>query len=130
MGISGNPITLSPDGKRLLTHKDHQVHLWDLASHKELCSFPAENIGKLHRMTLNFSADGRYACAGGAQDGSICGVCRGRRMPLAPDATTGQNAIAQAESFRKTVRCTGIILSKLDDLEPFDPEGYVEALFV
>ena len=88
------------------------------------------------------------------------------RIPGAPhevllvlDATTGQNAIAQAESFKKTVQCTGIILSKLDgtakggavfaikqklglpvkfigvgekldDLEPFDAESYVEALFV
>lgn len=77
---------------------------------------------------------------------------------LVLDATTGQNAIAQAEQFKKTVKCTGIILSKLDgtakggaifsikqkldlpvkfigvgekldDLEPFDPETYVEALF-
>ena len=77
---------------------------------------------------------------------------------LVLDATTGQNAIAQAETFKKTVQCTGIILSKLDgtakggavfaikqkldlpvkfigvgekleDLEPFDPESYVEALF-
>ena len=88
------------------------------------------------------------------------------RIPGAPhevllvlDATTGQNAINQAEQFKKTVRCSGIILSKLDgtakggaifaikqklglpvkfvgvgegldDLEPFDPDGYVEALFV
>jgi fused signal recognition particle receptor len=77
---------------------------------------------------------------------------------LVLDATTGQNAIAQAEAFKKTVHCTGIILAKLDgtakggavfgikqklglpvkfvgvgekldDLEPFDPDGYVEALF-
>src|SRR5207253_6712725 len=77
---------------------------------------------------------------------------------LVLDATTGQNAIAQAESFKKTVQCTGIILAKLDgtakggaifgikqklglpvkfigvgetldDLEPFDPDDYVEALF-
>ncbi len=77
---------------------------------------------------------------------------------LVLDATTGQNAINQAEAFKKTVQCTGIILSKLDgtakggaifaikqkldlpvkfigvgekldDLEPFDPDGYVEALF-
>ena len=33
---------------------------------------------------------------------------------LVLDATTGQNAIAQAEQFKKTVRCTGIILTKLD----------------
>jgi fused signal recognition particle receptor len=77
---------------------------------------------------------------------------------LVLDATTGQNAIAQAENFKKTVQCSGIILSKLDgtakggaifaikqklnlpvkfigvgekleDLEPFDPDTYVEALF-
>ena len=77
---------------------------------------------------------------------------------LVLDATAGQNAIAQAESFKKAVQCTGIILAKLDgtakggaifgvkqklnlpvkfigvgekpeDLEPFDPDAYVEALF-
>jgi fused signal recognition particle receptor len=77
---------------------------------------------------------------------------------LVLDATAGQNAIAQAENFKKTVKCTGIVLAKLDgtakggaifgvkqklalpvkfigvgetpdDLEPFDPETYVEALF-
>jgi fused signal recognition particle receptor len=77
---------------------------------------------------------------------------------LVLDATTGQNAIAQAEMFKKTVQCSGIILAKLDgtakggaifaikqklglpvkfigvgekldDLEPFDPEAFVEALF-
>jgi fused signal recognition particle receptor len=77
---------------------------------------------------------------------------------LVLDATSGQNAIMQAKEFKKTVKCTGIILAKLDgtakggaifaikqkldlpvkfvgvgekldDLEAFDPEGYVEALF-
>ncbi|MFM7149160.1 MAG: signal recognition particle-docking protein FtsY, partial [Gemmataceae bacterium] len=77
---------------------------------------------------------------------------------LVLDGTNGQNAIAQAEQFKKTVRCTGIILTKLDgtakggaifaikkkldlpvkyigvgekldDFEPFDPDLYVEALF-
>ncbi len=77
---------------------------------------------------------------------------------LVLDATNGQNAIAQAEMFKKTVKCTGIILAKLDgtakggaifaikqkldlpvkfigvgekpdDLEPFNPDDYVEALF-
>lgn len=88
-----------------------------------------------------------------------------KQIPGAPhevmlvlDATTGQNAIAQAENFKKVVHCTGIILSKLDgtakggaiftikqklglpvkfvgvgekldDLEPFDADSYVEALF-
>jgi fused signal recognition particle receptor len=87
------------------------------------------------------------------------------RLPGAPhevllvlDATSGQNAIVQAEMFKKSIQCTGIILAKLDgtakggaifgvkrklglpvkfvgvgeqldDLEPFDPDAYVEALF-
>jgi fused signal recognition particle receptor len=33
---------------------------------------------------------------------------------LVLDATTGQNAITQAEQFKKTIECTGIILAKLD----------------
>jgi fused signal recognition particle receptor len=77
---------------------------------------------------------------------------------LVLDATTGQNAITQAEMFSKAVQCTGIVLTKLDgtakggaifaikqklglpvkyigvgegldDLEPFDPDTYVQALF-
>jgi len=88
-----------------------------------------------------------------------------KQIPGAPhevllvlDATSGQNAIAQAENFKKTIDCTGIILAKLDgtakggaifgvkqklnlpvkfvglgegvdDLEVFDPNEYVEKLF-
>jgi fused signal recognition particle receptor len=89
-----------------------------------------------------------------------------RQIPGAPhetlmvlDATTGQNAVTQADMFSKSVKCSGIVLTKLDgtakggaifaikqkvglpvkyvgvgegveDLEPFDPDAYVEALFV
>jgi fused signal recognition particle receptor len=88
-----------------------------------------------------------------------------RQIPGAPhetlmvlDATTGQNAVTQAVMFSKSVKCTGIILTKLDgtakggavfaikqkvglpvkyigvgeaveDLEAFDPNSYVAALF-
>ncbi|MBW2708718.1 MAG: signal recognition particle-docking protein FtsY [Deltaproteobacteria bacterium] len=45
----------------------------------------------------------------------------GRKLPGAPhevwlvlDATTGQNAISQAEAFQETLGLTGIILTKLD----------------
>lgn len=77
---------------------------------------------------------------------------------LVIDATTGQNGLSQAKSFSAAVECTGLILSKLDgtarggvtvairqemgipvkyigvgegidDLEIFDPDGFVEALF-
>jgi fused signal recognition particle receptor len=88
-----------------------------------------------------------------------------KQIPGAPhevllvlDATAGQNAIAQAETFKKTIECTGIILAKLDgtakggaifgikqklglpvkfigigeqfeDLAVFDPNEYVDKLF-
>jgi fused signal recognition particle receptor len=89
----------------------------------------------------------------------------GRQIANAPhevllilDATTGQNAVVQAEQFTKSVKCTGVILTKLDgtakggavfavkqkvglpvkyvgvgetldDLDPFDPDAFVAALF-
>jgi len=77
---------------------------------------------------------------------------------LVIDATTGQNGIQQALMFSKAIQCTGIVLTKLDgtakggvvvairqqmgfpvkyvgvgeqidDLQVFDPEQFVEALF-
>ncbi|MEZ6141408.1 MAG: signal recognition particle-docking protein FtsY [Zavarzinella sp.] len=74
------------------------------------------------------------------------------------DATTGQNAVTQAQMFSKSVQCTGIILTKLDgsakggsifaikeavglpvkyvgvgealeDLDLFHPDDFVNALF-
>ena len=77
---------------------------------------------------------------------------------LVLDATNGQNAIRQAEVFTKSIGCTGVILTKLDgtakggvvvavrqtinlpvkfigvgeaidDLQPFDPDTFVESLF-
>lgn len=77
---------------------------------------------------------------------------------LVLDATTGQNAISQAEMFNEAIGITGIILTKLDgtakggivvgishqlgipikyigigekieDLRPFEPEDFVKAMF-
>lgn len=77
---------------------------------------------------------------------------------LVLDATTGQNGLSQARSFSEAVECTGLVLAKLDgtarggvtvairqdmgipvkyigvgeqidDLELFDPDGFVDALF-
>ncbi len=77
---------------------------------------------------------------------------------LVVDATTGQNAVAQAEQFNQAIPLTGITLTKLDgtakggivfaiterlgvpirfvgvgegidDLKPFDPKVFVDALF-
>jgi fused signal recognition particle receptor len=88
-----------------------------------------------------------------------------KRIPEAPhevllvlDATAGQNGISQARGFAQAVKCTGIVLAKIDgtakggvivpirqqfglpvkfvgvgekaeDLAPFDPEAFVDALF-
>ncbi len=88
-----------------------------------------------------------------------------KKIPGAPhevllvlDATTGQNAISQAQTFSEVIGVTGLFLAKLDgtakggivvairdqielpvkfigigekpeDIEPFDPESFVEALF-
>jgi fused signal recognition particle receptor len=77
---------------------------------------------------------------------------------LVLDATTGQNGISQAQLFSQSVACSGLILAKidgtakggivlairkqmnlpvkyvgvgeqLDDLEVFEPDAFVEALF-
>ena len=77
---------------------------------------------------------------------------------LVLDATTGQNGLSQAKSFSAAVECTGLVLAKLDgtarggvtvairqemgipvkyigvgegidDLELFDADGFVDALF-
>ena len=89
----------------------------------------------------------------------------GRKIPGAPhevlltlDATTGQNAIAQAAEFKDAIHVTGIFLTKLDgtakggivvacktklgipvkfiglgekpsDIQPFEPDTFVDALF-
>ncbi len=89
-----------------------------------------------------------------------------KAMPGAPhetwmvlDATTGQNAIQQAKTFKADMEITGIVLTKLDgsakggvvlgicdelkvpvrfigvgekigDLRPFDPKAFVDALYV
>jgi fused signal recognition particle receptor len=90
----------------------------------------------------------------------------GKAMPGAPhatwlvlDATTGQNALVQARSFKEAVNVNGVILAKLDssarggmafaiqkelglpilfaglgekpeDLEPFDPRKFVDSILM
>lgn len=81
-----------------------------------------------------------------------------REVLLVLDATTGQNAVSQAKEFKNSAGITGLVLTKLDgtakggivfslkkelgipvkfigvgegidDLQPFDPEEFVNALF-
>jgi fused signal recognition particle receptor len=112
-----------------------------------------DTAGRLHTQThLMRELEKIYRVVGKQVEGAP------HEVLLVLDATTGQNAIAQAEMFKKSVQCTGIILAKLDgtakggvifaikqklglpvkfigvgekldDLQPFDAEMYVEALF-
>jgi len=81
-----------------------------------------------------------------------------RETLLVLDATTGQNAVNQAKEFKNSAELTGLVLTKLDgtakggivfsikeelgipvkfigvgekmeDLQPFDAESFVQALF-
>jgi fused signal recognition particle receptor len=94
----------------------------------------------------------------------VARVC-GKKLPGAPhevwlvlDATTGQNAVSQAQMFHEALGVSGIILTKLDgtakggivvgiseqlkipiryigigekidDLRPFDAQRFVQAIF-
>jgi fused signal recognition particle receptor len=128
------------DGLSSALSKKTDVVLIDTAGRLHTKSNLMEELEKIHRVTK-------------------------RRMPGAPhevwlvlDATTGQNAISQAEMFHKALGLTGIILTKLDgtakggivvgichqlkipikfigigekmdDLRPFNASEFVDAIF-
>lgn len=113
-----------------------------------------DTAGRLHtRYNLMEELKKVYRVSGKAFPGSPHAVW------LVMDATTGQNALIQAKSFKEAVNVTGVILAKLDssarggmafaiqnelglpilyaglgekaeDLEPFNPQAFVEGILV
>jgi fused signal recognition particle receptor len=111
-----------------------------------------DTAGRLHtRFNLMEELKKVYRVAGKALPGAPHAVW------LVLDATTGQNALQQAKSFKEAVKVTGVILSKLDssarggmafaiqrelglpilfaglgekpeDLTPFDPDAFVDGI--
>ncbi len=111
-----------------------------------------DTAGRLHtRFNLMEELKKVYRVVGKAMDGAP------HQVWLVLDATTGQNALNQARSFREAVNVTGVILSKLDssarggmafaiqsqlglpilfaglgekpeDLTPFDPDAFIEGI--
>ncbi len=111
-----------------------------------------DTAGRLHtRFNLMEELRKVYRVVGKALDGAP------HEVWLVLDATTGQNALQQARSFKEAVKVTGVILSKLDtsarggmafavqrelglpilfaglgekaeDLQPFDPEAFVDGI--
>lgn len=111
-----------------------------------------DTAGRLHtRFNLMEELKKVYHVVGKAMDGAP------HQVWLVLDATTGQNALNQARSFKEAVNVTGVILSKLDssarggmafaiqnelglpilfaglgekaeDLTPFDPDAFIEGI--
>ncbi|NPA27377.1 MAG: signal recognition particle-docking protein FtsY [Chloroflexi bacterium] len=111
-----------------------------------------DTAGRLHtRYNLMEELKKVYRVAGKAHPGAP------HHVWLVLDATTGQNALQQARAFKDAVNVTGVILAKLDssakggmafairreldlpilfvglgekpeDLEPFDPEAFLDGL--
>ncbi len=135
-----DPSAVVFDGLGAALARDVDILLVDTAGRLHTKVNLMEELRKIHRVT-------------------------GRKLPGAPheiwlvlDATTGQNAISQAEMFNEALGVTGIILTKLDgtakggivvgishqlgipikyigigekmdDLRPFRAEEFVEAIF-
>ena len=111
-----------------------------------------DTAGRLHtRFNLMEELKKVYRVSGKSLPGSPHAVW------LVMDATTGQNALIQAKAFKEAVKVTGVILAKLDssarggmafaiqnelglpilyaglgekadDLEPFNPEAFIEGI--
>ncbi len=111
-----------------------------------------DTAGRLHtRFNLMEELKKVYRVVGKAHTGAP------HEVWLVLDATTGQNALQQARSFKEAVKVTGVILSKLDssarggmaftiqrelglpilfaglgekpeDLTPFDPDAFVDGI--
>lgn len=136
---NGDPGAVVYDGIQSALAKEKDLVLIDTAGRLHTSYNLMEELKKVHRVA-------------------------GKALPTAPhhswlvmDATTGQNALHQAETFHKTIPLDGIILVKLDtsakggmafaiqdklglpilfaglgenpeDLVPFDPESFVTSI--
>ena len=136
---NGDPGAVVYDGIQSAISREKDLVLIDTAGRLHTSSNLMEELKKVHRVA-------------------------GKALPTAPhhswlvmDATTGQNALYQAESFHETIDLDGIILVKLDssakggmafaiqnklglpilfaglgedpeDLVPFDPGSFVESI--
>jgi len=135
-----DPASVAHDACERAKARNFDVLIVDTAGRLHTHTHLMRELGKIHRVVSKLIEGAPH------------------EVLLVLDATTGQNAITQADMFKKEIQCTGIILAKLDgtakggaifairqkiglpvkfigvgetldDLEPFDPQTYVEALF-
>ncbi len=112
----------------------------------------ADTAGRLHTKTNLMDELAKVRRVAGKEPGNVTEVL------LVLDAVTGQNGLVQAEQFTQAVEVSGVVLTKLDgsakggivlaiesrlgipvklvglgegidDLVPFDPDEFVDALF-
>ncbi len=136
----GDPAAVVFDAVQAAKARGHDVVIADTAGRLHTKEHLMAELGKVVRV------------AGRAREGAPDEVL------LVLDATTGQNAIAQARVFTEVARVTGLVIAKLDgtakggavftvarelripvkllgvgekidDLVPMDPRAFVEALF-
>lgn len=135
-----DPASVAHDACEKAVARQHDVLIVDTAGRLHTQTHLMRELEKIHRVIARMIPGAPH------------------EVLLVLDAANGQNAIAQAEQFKKTVQCTGIILAKLDgtakggsifaikqklnlpvkfigvgekldDLEPFDADTFIEALF-
>lgn len=136
----GDPAAVAFDALHACQARGVDVLIVDTAGRLHTKSNLMEELRKIHRVLAK------------AMEGAP------HEVLLVLDATTGQNAIAQAKQFKEAVQVTGIVVTKLDgtakggmvlalqeqlqlpvkfiglgesmdDLKPFDADTFVEALF-
>ncbi len=137
----GDPSSVIFDAVKKGVDEGYDLVICDTAGRLHSNSGLMDELKKLRRVT----------------DKAMAGAPHETWMVL--DATTGQNAIAQAKTFKDDMGITGIVLTKLDgsskggvvlgicdelkvpvrfvgvgekigDLRPFDPAAFVDALYV
>ncbi len=135
-----DPASVAYEGCRRALDEKIDCVIVDTAGRLQTQRNLMDELGKIRRVIAKLIPDGPH-----------------ERL-LVLDATTGQNGISQAQNFSAAIDCTGIVLAKLDgtakggiviairqqmgipvkyvgvgekidDLEVFDPDTFVEALF-
>ena len=136
----GDPAAVAFDALKAATTRDVDILLIDTAGRLHNKANLMAELSKIHRVLQKLSPDAPH------------------EILLVIDATTGQNGLSQAKQFAAATKVTGIVLTKLDgtakggiifpivselnipvrfvglgegidDLEEFDADIFVEALF-
>jgi len=136
----GDPAAVAYDACQAAVSRNKSVAIVDTAGRLHTQTDLMRELEKIHRVI------------GKAAPGAP------HEVLLVLDATNGQNAILQAVNFTKAVKCTGVILAKLDgtakggavvairrklglpvkfvgvgekpdDFEVFDPDAFIDSLF-